>query len=919
MDYTSLISNEEQLRVCDLMGGLWFKECFKYNSKIFNKIKPGFRVNKLTEASALATAKNNYKNDFIVNQINLWIGSELDQIQKSISEIENKGKTHDEAIALALFDSVFIDDLSIYLKLSCEDSSEERIKRIKSLIENEQSERDKSNDLQTKISDYEQEIETLKNKLSEVEKKYSDVCTERNQIVSNYTQQNNELVAKIESLNSEISNMKSRSILSAVETSDEQQRLSFEDKAPSELPLDDSEETVSLCEVYTDFTGSIWLNRYADIDNIGQIMAFHKNDFLPPYFSNRDKLYQKDGPNESGTYGVWNWSTVPNYNDPSKDYVITKFNPALIPIEIVMLPELSDINEVIGSLRSGYSIKLQTGRVMFSVANGENQYIGILCKSKDIMKNGSTISFSDSLIQVPVYEFSSTDIIKLENGKMFLNKIYAGIPSRIFRIKSLNAVVKDIVLNSISWTNYKLRGIVRSDYRDFKEFIASIPTETVIENICKTCQCNESVASELFEQFLCSITEHIDSQSVEDSVIVTALKLNDELMSRAKSLIKDEWESENADIISQNQTKLNDINIKINEASSELSKIQQTYSKLKSEKELLTNLIADKKQLAIDVEAAVSDKIKHAQDKVGEFIANMAFINNSRTSSQEISGLERNTAISARYYTIHDDMENTEAEAHSSWNDAIDTTVLELEEAGVSSKYSKGVATFLCAAYISKQPLLIVGPNAQDIIEAFSSALFAGKYGILQCEGDYASDLINTIGAENEHIVMINNLISSRWISKIPEITKVEDILFIGTHPFPEDIQVEPISIYNYVLPLFTEFFVDKNAAGNYCGGYFSDGVPVYKHSSNHSKEIKTASLIKCNMLVKNKISNILAIMHNLNKGMTDDEDFLFGILQYAYATMDMKTIGNMISEDNRHISNNLKNDLQYILGDNNE
>lgn len=193
------------------------------------------------------------------------------------------------------------------------------------------------------------------------------------------------------------------------------------------------------------------------------------------------------------------------------------------------------------------------------------------------------------------------------------------------------------------------------------------------------------------------------------------------------------------------------------------------------------------------------------------------------------------------------------------------------------------------------------------------------SYGILQCEGDYASDLINTIGAENEHIVMINNLISSRWISKIPEITKVEDILFIGTHPFPEDIQVEPISIYNYVLPLFTEFFVDKNAAGNYCGGYFSDGVPVYKHSSNLSKERKTASLIKCNMLVKNKISNILAIMHNLNKGMTDDEDFLFGILQYAYATMDMKTIGNMISEDNRHISNNLKNDLQYILGDNNE
>ena len=72
-----------------------------------------------------------------------------------------------------------------------------------------------------------------------------------------------------------------------------------------------------------------------------------------------------------------------------------------------------------------------------------------------------------------------------------------------------------------------------------------------------------------------------------------------------------------------------------------------------------------------------------------------------------------------------------ELEAHHSWADVINTAVFELAEAGVAEQYRSGLAAFLCAAYIEKQPLLLVGPNAIDIAQAFCAAVTAHKHGTL--------------------------------------------------------------------------------------------------------------------------------------------------------------------------------------------
>ena len=134
---------------------------------------------------------------------------------------------------------------------------------------------------------------------------------------------------------------------------------------------------------------------------------------------------------------------------------------------------------------------------------------------------------------------------------------------------------------------------------------------------------------------------------------------------------------------------------------------------------------------------------------------------------------------------------------------------------GVAEKYRSSLAAFLCAAYIEKQPIFLVGPNAIDIVQAFSAAITGHKYGMLCCEGGYCNQVITEIGTDGEDIVIINNLLASGWMNRLPEILSQKDIFYVATHPYAEDIQVEPKSLYGFMLPLFTEFLWMKKLPEN--------------------------------------------------------------------------------------------------------
>lgn len=101
--------------------------------------------------------------------------------------------------------------------------------------------------------------------------------------------------------------------------------------------------------------GKTALHRLADIEQ-GELIKFVRPDGLPPRFANRDKLYWKDGPNEVGTIGVWQWNAIPKPADPSSDYVLTYFDQDRQAIEIVEFDDCSSLEDVAEKLTNAYHV-----------------------------------------------------------------------------------------------------------------------------------------------------------------------------------------------------------------------------------------------------------------------------------------------------------------------------------------------------------------------------------------------------------------------------------------------------------------------------------------------------------------------------------------------------------------------------------
>ena len=944
-NFIDLLTKEEKAILCEIITGREFKGLFISNEREFSKIQPGFRAKTLEEQRALSIAKAHVSNPFIAMFINLRVDNWLKGMQENIDKLEKEGKTRELALTMTLLDSVFENSLPLYFKLAgktldvdllseiykcmmslkCERiRSDEEEKRKKLLdekqkvlnqfdAEQQQYEQNKKTELAECIknleADKQQEIKQLEDNHKQI---IGEVNLKYQQIIKSFEEEKAKLESSLAKAQKQIAEYQS------INTIDDYSDLSQYDDTDEELlPVIGSENFTSLCVVKTNFEGQKILIRCADLNYDGQYSIFYQNKNLEPFFANRTKIFGKNIYFDDGAYGIWDWSAKRSEVYPSKDYVRSEFNKYLIPIEVIKIYEASRLDELIDILKRGIECKPHSSKVMFAARMSNRQYVGILCNTKD----GIAVLPEDCL-EVPVYEFSSDDIIRLENGVCFYKKAFVGIPSKLYRLKSRLDIAKSIVLDSISWNTYRSKGLIVNDYEVFKDFIAEIPVADITCKIETACRCSKPEAKELLNTLLKVIWQYVDSECLEDKILLSAIYANTELQEKTKELLRTDWETENKQLLAEGQKKLVLLQEKLESTANDLSEAEDAYLRTKLEEEQRDSIISEKKKLADDVEAAVAERIEKARQNAADFIANMAFVSGPAinvAASETVTADATLASQSISTYQFSSLLENlVSPEVHHSWSDVINTAIFELGEAGVAEKHRSGLAAFLCAAYIEKQPIMLVGPNAIDIAKVFGAVVAGNKYGTLCCAGSYSGNIIKEIGTDGENIVIINNLFTSEWMNRIPEIFSQKDIFYIATHPYPEDIQVEPKSLYGFMLPLFTEFFVDEKATGEYDGGYFAEDFEAYTPSKVARKELKALSNLKLSNLIKNRINCIIATMHDIYPELTEDEEFLFGVLPIAYASLAINELKEVLADSHKGItiSSSLKRDLQYVLGE---
>lgn len=920
MDYIDLLTQEEKSILCGIITGKDFKELFKRNEQEFSKIRKGFRAKSLTEQHALSIAISNVDKPFIAMWVNVRVEHWLKEIQENIAELEREGLSHGAALATTMLDSFFVNNVDLYFKLTGNPLDTNACSNLYERMEDIKSERARNAETADRIRNMEEENRRLSDQVEAAQRNIDAIKTECEERVQKIEQNKNELASLLAEAQAKITELQTAP--SAFKSDDADYLAQFDDTDTSMLPSTSTDEIVSLCCTTTDYNGQKWLIRYADLNNNGRYYIFQKNEDIPPYFTNRDKIYYKDGPSNDGFYGIWTWSAVPNENDPSKDYVLSRYNTGIDAIEIATITEATSLDNLVKLLKEGVEYQTHSRRVMFSLYASKGQYTGILCNAKDLNTINGKATVSENCIVVPVYEFAGNDIIHLDNGLSFYRNAFAGLPSKLCYLKSPLDIVKSIVFSSLSWTPYKTRRVIRHEYKTFKDFIGAIPVDDITCKIEAACRCSNPAAKELLDEFLNTVWKYIDGDTLEDEIILSAISANTKLQEKTKALIRKDWETENESLLTEARGKLDSLRAELKSATENLSAAQEAFNKTKAEDERLAGIIAEKEKLAEDVEKAVAERVQRARENAADFIASMAFVSGQQVQvacAETSATVEVPSKPDIDTYHMCPEYENLDdLEVHHSWADVINTAVFELAEAGVAEQYRSGLAAFLCAAYIEKQPLLLVGPNAIDIVQAFSAAVTAHKHGILCCEGSYTNLTNAKIGANGESIVIINNLFASNWMNRLPEILSRKDIFYVATHPYAEDIQVEPKSLYGFMLPLFTEFLVDKKATGKYYGGYFSDDFKPYSSSKGTRRELAGLSKFALSSLVRIRINSLVATMHGIYPTTTAEDEFLFCIFPIAYASMAINELTETIADPQKGvtISANLKHDLQYVLGE---
>ena len=772
MNYIDLLTQEEKPILCRIITGRDFKELFKRNEQEFSKIRKGFRAKSLTEQQALSIAIVNVDKPFIAMWVNTRVDIWLKEIQENIEELEEEGSTHDIALASTMLDSVFANNVDLYLKLAGKTMDVDARSKLHERMESIKSERARNAEVADRIKVLEEEKRRLLDQIAAAQQSVNTIKAEYEQKIQELEQDKDTLESLLAEAQERITELQTAP--TAAKSDDADYLAQFDDTDTSVLPSVGSDEIVSLCGVISDYNGQKWLVRHADLSHNGHYHIFRKSEDVPPYFTNRDKIFYKDGPSNDGFYGIWTWSATPNEKDPSKDYILSRYNMDLDAIEVVTISEASNLDNLINLLKNGIEYQPHSHRVMFAFYASKGQYMGILCNTQELNTVNGKTAFAEDCIEVPVYEFTGGNILRLDNGLSFYRNAFAGLPS----------------------------------------------------------------------------------------------------------------------------------------------------NKTKSEEERLAGVIAEKEKLAEDVEVAVAERIQKARENAADFIANMAFVGGQPI---QVAATETPAAVEvsskpviAPYHTFSAFDDLNDLEAHHSWADVINTAAFELKEAGVAEKYRSSLAAFLCAAYIEKQSIFLVGPNAIDIVQAFSAAVTGHKYGMLCCEGGYCNQVITEIGTDGEDIVIINNLLASGWMNRLPEILSQKDIFYVATHPYAEDIQVEPKSLYGFMLPLFTEFFVDEKATGKYYGGYYAEDFKTYSTPKGTRKDLRVLSKLKIGSLVRNRINRLVATMHGIYSATTTDEDFLYAVLPIAYASLEINELTEAIADPQKGIaiSEGLKRDLQYVLGE---
>lgn len=724
--------------LCRQMSPKEIKSYFQRYPKEFTRIKPGFRPNTLSDDEAvnlmIRHSDKPFIWSFIEKTIKLWF-SEIDDFRK---EQERNGASKEEALLMAIPQSVFADDVELYVALSGESYTTEYVLLLKTAasmlrkttltVVPEQPGADPAiaeeiTELTEKVVRLEADLETEKTAHNTVAKALAEAMEEKTLLQEN-----------LSAAEARLNSAATRTVQMQEELDGLRKLAKFADS--DDVDASDSEYAyTSVCQVYSKpYSTQTKLTRLADIED-GKLSRFTRLENVPYLFGNRDRLSWMDGPREDGYIGIWRWNAVPNKFDSSTDYVTTSFSKYGRIIEIIELPDCRTYEDIIKYL-SEKGIPYTPGRKRFFALSESKEGIpGLLCRDNDFDIANTSAKLKADTTVLPQFVISSSDIITIA-GKRFYRATNMGTPQDIYHLKSPFAVAKDVIVSRATSAALRQQGITKKEAQHCQTFLMELPVTTIVQEIADAYGCSEAEATEYLTRFLEFAETYLNESDLDLGTLAAALSRNPEMVAKCKYIVEAEWRAENDAMLDEAQKKRDSAAQETSELEKRAGEIEATIAGLLSRQADIEAQIDSKLQLATDVEAKVAARIAAARGNAADFICEMAFASGSsmpvpgKEIEEKRSGVIRRKISCNQGGTI-DDLDLFEEELAHNFNTL-----------GYSTEIADEMAQIITFCICNKQPV-VCGRNAGSIADAVSALLHSN--GAYEITLPMASDRLNEL------------------------------------------------------------------------------------------------------------------------------------------------------------------------------
>lgn len=877
---------EERKEICSALPAYACRDFFELYPEALSALRPGYRAKTLSDGVVRSLYCDNLNNEAFLIYAWDFFSNAADDVDSRIARLKNDGKSDAEALQEALASSPFASDPATYLKLTGRSVDQaELLKASSRLVGQIQTARSAEQAAQARADEEAKKGEAaVKAKDAQIEELNRSVEQLKEQIETQKS-----AINEFQSSSNLLKLQNQEAVRAAELAKESEQKWRYIIDAgdfPLETAFFSRYPFYSVCTAAAGtYANAMRLTRVMDINSDGVI----QDSFTPGWPARTDlwtNLYNGSVELGDGALVVMGWETMPNRRPGGKpEFVRSRCYFDISLTQICHVPGCSSLEDVVNALQQGIAFTPRTGKVLFACPSDGTDYAGILLMKNTLISSEGTVRIPETMRTLRVYRFNQSDTIAY--GDMLLHRrIFLGMQSNDLHIKDPLQVVKEQLLTRCSKRVMSNLGVVKRDITKLRSIIESVTTDDFYQDVAQLCSCSTAEAKKFTQDFIDRSSQYLNNEDIEVDVLEKAIASSDALQERCADLLEKRWRSANEAEVKAAESRVKEVKRKCDAEVLEIRRntelerekyenLQKVNNECQNRYETLTAELDAKERLAGEVEDNVSKIIQQAREDAASFVAEMAFIHTEKAPAEE----EKDTGI----YTPGSVPAGGTAEEIADMEGLLRVLQQNLQGAGVSEKYAGKLAAFLYAACVQKTPLLLAGPDAMEICDAFSLSLYGQTAGVLTCEGSCCAGVMDSV---QDPVVVIENPDSPEWAGRLPRMLARCDKFCIAVQPYAEDLLKGPRGMLNYFQPLLTELFVDRIP---------QDVSPVLGHISSSFQAPEPAAVqetqgsryavLGLSPLAERKVRSLMAAYAGITGAEDREAEYLFTSFPSAYVT----------------------------------